>query len=317
MKIFENGLFKTLSRLKEKGILGELQAFLRMKMVEKLQGTELTATRHAQFSNKDDAINKIIYDYLKYHHMYYTMSVFASECSTHLQPNSLDKLGVSRDILSSLGIRCDDLLSTSKLHETSCILNWIVDTLENLSNKKSKSKSSQYDLEMNLCKLMLNSQSQTDPFPISINTQSVQTTPAKKQAETQTDEQITSVHRISADLNEEILELKNKLEKSQIALKLCQTKLQDTEDKLECLLVNRNERFLAEENTLVTQSRPAKYITRNQTFCQKRLQEAFRFINHLDGRLQFLDQKYQKVAGIDPVYDSSRLLSDQNLSPFS
>lgn len=301
--------------------MGELQAFLRMKMVEKLQGTELTATRNVQLSVKDDAINKVIYDYLKHHHMYYTMSVFASECSTNLQPNSLDNLSASRDILNSLGIKCvtgfDDELNIRKPYETNCLLNWIVDTLGKRFSKKSESRSSQYDIENNSCKLMLNSQSQTDPFPKSINTQSVQTTPSTKKAETQTDEQTLSVHRISADLNDEILQLTNQLEKSQTALKICQTKLQDTENKLECLLTNKNERFLAEDNTLVTQSRPAKYISRNQTFCQTRLQEAFRFINHLDGRLHFLDQKYQKVVGTDSVYENSRLLSNQNVLPFS
>nr|CAH0112604.1 unnamed protein product [Daphnia galeata] len=119
-------------RLKEKGILGELQAFLRMKMVEKLQTTELASTsKQVKFSPKNDAINIMVYEYLKHHKMFYTSSVFASECLS-IQQSSTEYLDNCewKDILNSLGVTipedCDNVRAIND--GKTCLLNWVVDT---------------------------------------------------------------------------------------------------------------------------------------------------------------------------------------------
>lgn len=313
-----------LLRLKEKGILGELQAFLRMKMVEKLQGSELGATQHTQFSAKDDAINTMVYDYLKQHHMYYTLSVFASECSS-IQQQSISNLDVCgwKDVLNSLGIHNIDNAIPSKSDEANkCLLNFLVNAFGNSSGKKNESKSCQCDLESNPKKLMLNTQSQTDVSVRNANTLGVQTLPPNLcHTETQTaDLLLSTIKRSSDELNSEIAELQNKLEQSQSALNLCQMKLLDSEKKIECLITHKKGRNLTTilpSSNIGTHPSTTTYNTRNRITCQKRIQEASRFLSHLDGRLQFLDQKYQNVAAVGSLTNDNqhlRYLPDSNVS---
>lgn len=275
-------------------------------MVEKLQGTELgTTSKHGHFSSKDEAMNKVVYDYLKHHGMYYTMSVFASECLSVHQTSNLDNLLVRKDILNTLGI--NNLPPTSRYLETNCLLSWIVETFGSFASKKSENRSSQYDLENNSKVLMLNTQSQTDAFQVPLFTQSAQTSPTAitYNSGTQTDSCSLSIHQASVELNNEILDLKKKLETSEVALKLCQSKLLDNEKKFECLLTSRNERFIAGDYSAL--ARPDKCSVRDQSSCHKRVQEASRFLNHLEDRLSYLDQKYQNIVGTQTIHDNSRL----------
>ncbi|KZS19049.1 putative Uncoordinated [Daphnia magna] len=294
--------------LKEKGILGELQAFLRMKMVEKLQQTQLaSASKQAQFSAKDNAINIMVYEYLKHHNMFYTSSVFASECSS-IQQTSLDSVTAWEDILKILGLsNCDNMTPNSSRDEKACLLNHVLDGLGIMHNKKHESKSCQCNIGSNTRKLLLNAQSQTsDAAQKTTNTQLIQTVPCVRHAETQTEDCFTTVQRMSVDVSDEMLELQKKLAKSQSALELCQLKLQHSEDKIEYLTTNKNE-YIAEEDITSLKLAPAHQNKRNRTVCHKRIQEACRFLNHLDGRLEFLDRKYQKVTRQTPDQNSLAL----------
>ncbi|XP_057378471.1 uncharacterized protein LOC130700442 [Daphnia carinata] len=294
--------------LKEKGILGELQAFLRMKMVEKLQQTQLaSASKQAQFSAKDNAINIMVYEYLKHHNMFYTSSVFASECSS-IQQTNLDSVSGWEGILKTLGVsNCDKMTPNSTRDEKACLLNHLLDSLEKMHNKKYESKSCQCNIGSNTKKLLLNAQSQTsDAAQKTTNTQLIQTVPCVRPVETQTEPNLTTMQRVSVDVSEEMLELQKKLAKSQSALELCQLKLQHSEDKIEYLSTNKNE-VVVEEDATFLKLPPAHHNKRNRTVCQRRIQEACRFLNHLDGRLEFLDKKYQKVTRQTPEQNALAL----------
>lgn len=298
--------------------MGELQSFLRMRMVEKLQKTELGSTsKQVKFSPKDDAINVMIYEYLKHHKMFYTSSVFASECLSIQQssPQYLDKCEW-KDLFNPLGVTSDNMVPIN--NGKTCLLNWVVDAFGKISSKTYESKSCQCTDESPK-KLLLNAQSQTlDVDEKILRTQFVQTLPAVSLAETQTDENCLSFQRMSTDLNDEITKLQNKLGKSQSALEMCKLKLQDSEDKIDYLLNHKNDRVIVEDNTLTkTQHAPPvpHLNVRNRAVCQKRIQEAFRFLNHLDGRLQFLDQKYHSVTARKNSHDNLRFLPDSNISP--
>ncbi|KAI9553514.1 hypothetical protein GHT06_021432 [Daphnia sinensis] len=294
--------------LKEKGILGELQAFLRMKMVEKLQQTQLaSASKQAQLSAKDNAVNMMVYEYLKHHNMFYTASVFASECSS-VQLTNLDSAPAWGDILKTLGLSNYDYMTpNSSRYEKACLLNHVLDNLGKMHNKKHESKSCQCNIGNNTRKLLLNAQSQTsDAAQKTTNTQLIQTGPCVRPAETQTEESLTAMQRVSVDVSEEILELQKKLAKSQSALELCQLKLQHSEEKIEYLTSSKNECVVQEDGTTLKLP-PAHQNKRNRTVCQKRIQEACRFLNHLDGRLEFLDKKYQKAIRQTPDQNSLAL----------
>ena len=294
-----------------------------MKMVEKLQGSELaSSSQHTRFSKQDDAINSMVYDYLRHHHMYYTLSVFASECSSIQQKpvSSLDPCPW-KDILDSLDINnCNiEYENGAASGETKCLLNCVLNAFEKNSNKKHESKSCQCDVESKPEKLLLNTQSQTDA---PVNTLSVQTL-SSHHIETQTEDNLNNLpaKRSSDELNSEIVELQNKLEQSQSALMLCQAKLLDAEKKIECLVSYRKERTtVPAEHVLKIQS-PSTYNTRDRITCEKRIQEASRFLNHLDGRLQFLDQKFQNIVttgsrveiGSEYGHENLRFLPDSNL----
>jgi uncharacterized coiled-coil protein SlyX len=293
-----------------------------MKMVEKLQTTELASTsKQVKFSPKNDAINIMVYEYLKHHKMFYTSSVFASECLS-IQQSSTEYLDNCewKDILNSLGVTipedCDNVRAIND--GKTCLLNWVVDTFGKKSSKTYENKSCQCTDNCSKT-LMLNAQSQTVDIDEKIlNTQFVQTLPTVSLVETQTDEDFLAFQRMSTGgLNEEIANLKKKLEKSQSTLKLCQLKLQESEDKIDYLLNHKNDPVISEDNAL-SKIQPPPLLThpnmRKRVVCQKRIREAFNFLNRLDGRLQFLDQKYQSVTAQKHSYDNLRFLPDSSIS---
>lgn len=266
-------------------------------MVEKLQQTELaSASKQAQCSAKDDVINIMVYEYLKHHNMFYTSSVFASECSS-IQQTSLDSVSMWEDSLKTLGV-------TLNKHDNmppnwdgkACLLNFLIDTLANIPNKKYESKSCQCNIASNSNKLLLNAQSQTlDVFQKTTKAQHIQAVLSVSPAGTQTDDNLKTVKRMSVEVSEQLIELQKKLAKSESALELCQLKLQNSEDKVDYLITNKNE-SIVEDNSRFSKLPHTHQNKRNRSVCQKRIQEAFHFLNHLDGRLEFLDQKYEKVT---------------------
>ena len=316
--------------MKEKGILGELQAFLRMKMVEKLQGTELTSPpKHRHSSERDDAINIMVYEFLKHHQMHYTLSVFASECLSIQKHKNLDNLCTSKDVLSTLGIR--DMFShvhDSHARKNQCLLDWLIDAFSVVSQKKSESKSCQYDLSCNEKKLMLNSQSQTDfTIPECTYSQTVQTCPDLRHLATQTEDTFKTVPQVSRTFSEEIEELTNQLEESQLALKRCQSKLRDSEKRIECLLSNRQERLLSNVDNhhpmISSTINSSVHGRRTKIFYHKRLQEAQNFLEDLNGRIQLLDHnihKHQNIAlsnnSVEHI-EHLHALSDPRVSPLN
>lgn len=289
-------------------------------MVEKLQGTDSKdLSKVSRFTEKEQAMNKMVYDYLKHHHMYYTMSVFASECLTPQQITRLDDIFVWNDILNSLGIHHIDKLcnpSRNQACKTQSLLDWMVETLGTFSNKQTEEKSSQSDHSANPTKLMLNSQSQTD---ICVTTQAIQTfftTP--NSAQTQTDDNNLdkwTTSPIPNNLNEEMVRLKEMLERSQSALQQCQSKLQDSENKIEQLMAQKNDRIREENNysyPLQSRSIKLKDVRVHHNFGQRRVQEAFRFLDHVEDRLEYLDKKYQNAVVGDKSHGLARLLTDSH-----
>jgi hypothetical protein len=192
-----------------------------------------------------------------------------------------------------------------------------VDAFGKISSKTYENKSCQCTDNCSK-KLLLNAQSQTvDADEKIFMTQFAQTLPAVSLAETQTDENSLAFQRISTDLNEEIGNLKNKLDKSQSTLQLCQLKLQDSEEKIDYLLNHKSDRVIVEDDTFLSKKQPPSFThqnVRNRLVCQKRIQEAFRFLNQLDGRLQFLDQKYHNVTAQKNSHDHFQFLSDSRIS---
>ena len=257
--------------MKEKGILGELQAFLRMKMVEKLRGTDLMPSAKNQHpTTKEQAISMIVCNYLKQHKMHYTLSVFASECaSVQLAGNNLDCDITRQQVIKLLDI--NNLMSKFPADETNSILENLVDVCCTLGNKKSENRSSQHDLSNSGNKLTMNAQSQTDFVLVS---QSAQTGPINQSTKTQT--KTPAINPTPSSEADVVLQTRP-------------------------YAINKAQQFNSQQE--VNTNQESKSHDQNQrgrqssqeSFYNQRIQEALFFLQDLDSRLHYLDLKHQSI----------------------
>jgi len=280
--------------LKEKGILEELQVFLRAKMVEKLQGTCLRSVKKsADLKAKDHAMNMIVCNYLKQSQMHYTLSVFASECPSLQSLNSLNDNLIKENVYSMLKIenlkgKVGDLVYGNN----KCILQELVDVCSIMCTKKFQNMHSQHSGNQEMSKLLINTHSQTETQKVSL-TKAAQTKLTNNVA-TQTESKDNSENRANV---EAITKLRSQLEVSQTALKLCQLELQDSRRTIENLVNNRLK--FSNQNTPHLVSEPAhefstktSIITSNQGSVDQKIQESRQFLDNLDNQLEHLDEKY-------------------------
>ena len=273
-----------LRRLKEKGILEELQVFLRTKMVEKLQGTCLRSTRkNSALTTRDHAVNSIVCDYLKRSQMHYTLSVFASECPSFQLLSNLDDDLMKENIYAALEI---ESLSTKvgvlPDSKEKCFLREIVDACSILCSKKFQNRHSQHSNHREASKLFINAQSQTE----------IQKVSSTKAAQTRVTSNTATQTESNTNGNEdEMTKLRSQLEASQTALKSCQLQLQDSRQTIENI-VSSKLRFSYESPASVELLKKTPNHTTNQGGYDQRIRESRRFLTNLDNHLEHLDEKY-------------------------
>jgi len=262
-------------------------------MVEKLHETELKPKNKSKnFSSKDKAISKIICNYLKHHQMHYTLSVFASECSSIKSDDTLD---LTTSIWNQLGFGESSIKKVHSLEQRDksfleCLINMLVE----ISQKKFENKSSQSDepafaLQHDLPKLVLNSHTQTDG-QIKL-TQSVQTGSIIC-ASTQT-------NSCSQPSVEEKIENQLKKSNNDASLESRHLKLLESKRRFDAVIEAGHGKINAEKFQESTNNVTVNQSYRNtSSLFGKRIQEAIYFLNSLDSRILYLELKYQSLANV-------------------
>lgn len=257
--------------MKEKGVLGELQSFLRMKMVEKLRGTDLMPSENKLPTPRDTAMNLIVCDYLKNKKMHYTLSVFASECNAIEISDRLHSGNVRKQILDLLEMKNPYNNNLAAVDETDSVLDGFIKLCEVFSNKECENKSSQIgNSPLSAKKLGLNAHSQTECVHI---TQGAQTTPIISSAKTQTKHSSCDALVREANKQETTFE-----ERNQFNPLLETTRTSNFELK-------NSGNF---KGKLSSPHLPNSY--------KKQISEALDFLNELDGRLRYLDLKHKNIV---------------------
>ncbi len=257
--------------MKEKGVLGELQSFLRMKMVEKLRGTDLMPSENKLPTPRDTAMNLIVCDYLKHQKMHYTLSVFASECNAVEISGRLNSGNVRKQILDLLEMKSPYNNNSAAVDETDSVLDGFIKFCEVFSKKECENKSSQIgNAPVSANKLGLNAQSQTECVHI---TQGAQTTPIISSAKTQTKHRSCVALVGEADKQETTFE-----ERNQFNPLLETTKTSNFELK----------------NSGSSKGKLSSPHLSNSY--KKHISEALVYLNELDGRLRYLDLKHKNLV---------------------
>ena len=287
-------------RLKEKGILEELQVFLRAKMVEKLQGTCLRSIKKISgVSSTDHAMNMIVCDYLRQSQMHYTLSVFASECPSLQSLSSLSDSLIRENVYSVLKIEnlSEKVGKPSQVNEQ-CILQDLVNACSVMCTKMFQSRHSQHQSNQETSKLFINTQSQTEPQKISL-TKGAQTKITCNLG-TQTD--IKGSSDEDKITTEEMAKLHSQLEASKTMLKSCQLELQESRRTIEHL-VNNSLKFSLGRGSCVVPDPAHEFSTRfpnhilDQSDYDQRIKESQQFLGSLKNRLEYLDEKYFTLTG--------------------
>ena len=286
--------------------MGELQSFLRMKMVEKLSETSLSPTlASGPLTSREHALNLIIFEFLKQRQMHYTLSVFASECASIRQSPNIDGAQVSKQIVEILNIR--NMVNSHAYQKGKggnfTVLDILVDECTSICGKTYASKSSQ-NLDNQFQKLMIHTEAQTheEKTLVVIPTNSITT---QTQLSVEDSDNTSSVKA----LNEEILQLRRQLDETVSALAACQRQLQETKEKTSQLMAIKLHSELPRSTDLKAVQLPSpvtlyspNYLFDSLTtrpediYFERRIQEARQFLTGLDYRMDNLDRKYQRIT---------------------
>lgn len=286
--------------LKDKGILEELQVFLRAKMVEKLQGTSLRSTKKSSdVTSKDHALNMIVCNYLKQSQMHYTLSVFASECPSLQSLSSLNDNLILENVYSVLKIEnLSERIGEPVRENHKCILQDLVDACSVMCTQKFQSRYSQHSNIEEIGKLFINVQSQTETQKVSLTKAAQTKTTCNITAQTE----VRGIDSEDKATVEEMNKLRRQLEESQSMLKSCQLQLQESRRNIENLVNNKlkfsveNDPHLFSEPRHEFSLKNRNHIS-NQDDYNRRIHESRQFLCNLDNHLENLDDKYSSLTG--------------------